>query len=77
MLHDRVAFVRLVANALIVGQRDPAAPTDFCKPYIIGRIMSEVIDVALDDLAARSQNRTKLFAKISVGEIAASQAARS
>jgi len=77
MPHDRVTLVRLVADALVVAQRDPAASADLCKPHIVGRIMSEVIDMAFDGQTTRLQNRTKLFAKIAVGEIAARQAARS
>jgi len=75
--HDRVSFVRLIANTLVVGQRDPAAPTDLGKPHVIGRVGSKMIDVALDGQTARFQNLTKLLAKVAVREIAARQAARS
>jgi hypothetical protein len=60
-----------------VGQRDPPAATDLGEPLIVRRVVSEVIDVTLDGQTACFQNRTKLLAKITVGEIAARQAARS
>jgi hypothetical protein len=60
-----------------VGQRDPAALTHFREPYVIWRVGGKLIDVPLDGEAACSQNRTEPFAKITVREIAARQAARS
>lgn len=77
MPHDRVALVWLVADAPVVRQRDPAASTDFRQPYLIGRIGSKMITMALDRQAARFQNLTKLLAEVTIREIAARQAARS
>jgi hypothetical protein len=77
MPHDGIAFVRLVANALIVGERDPAAPTHFREPYVIRRVWRKMIGVPLNSEAACFQNLTELFAKVAVREITARQAARS
>jgi hypothetical protein len=77
MPHDGVTFIRLVANAPIVGKRNPGASTDFCKPYLIRSIRREVICMSLDAQTARPENLRKHFPKIPIGKIDEAQAARS
>ncbi len=50
--HDRVAFVRLIANATIVGYRNPAMFAHNFKPRSIRCVWREVIRVSLDVQAA-------------------------
>lgn len=52
MPHDGIAFVRLVANAMIVGYRNPASLAHHLEPYRIRRVRREVIRVSLDGQAA-------------------------
>ncbi len=76
MPHDRVAFVRLVADAAVMGKRDPAAVTDRLQPCFIGRVVGEMIGVALDRQTAGFQNLRKALAEVAIGEIDKAQAAR-
>ena len=36
--HDRIAFVRLVADAAIMRERNPTALADLLQPHLIGRV---------------------------------------
>ncbi len=75
--HDGVAFVGLVADALIVSQRDPAAPTNLSEPDLVRRIGSKMIGMPLDGQAACFKNLTESFAEVAVREVDAAHAARS
>ena len=46
--HDRIAFVRFVADAAIMGERDPAMLTYRLQPHLIGRGRRKVIPMSLD-----------------------------
>ena len=75
--HHRVAFVRLVADAAVVGQRDPAALADRRQPVLVSRIVGKVIGVPLDCQATCPENLAEPLPEVAVGEIDAGQAARS
>ena len=77
MLHDGGEFIRLIANAAVMGERDPATFADLLKPRFVRRIMREVIGVPFDSQAAGFQNLRESFAEIAIGEIDKAQAARS
>lgn len=46
--HDGVAFVRLVANPTVMGERNPASLTDAFEPRLVRGIRGEMIVVPLD-----------------------------
>jgi hypothetical protein len=77
MADNSVAFVRLVANASVAGERDPTPPADFLQPDFVGCIRRKVIGVTLYRKAAGSENLGKLLTEIAIGEIDNAQAARS
>jgi hypothetical protein len=77
VLHDGIEFVRLVADAAVVRERDLAALSDFLQPGLVGRIVGKVISVPLDRQTAGFQNLRESFAEIAIGEIDKAQAARS
>ena len=49
-----IAFVRLVADAPIVGERDPAAFADRLQPCLVRRVVRKMIRVSLDRQSAGS-----------------------
>jgi hypothetical protein len=75
--HDSVAFVRLVADAAIMSERDPAALADLSQPGLVRRIVDEVIGVPLDGQTACFENLTESLAEVAVREVSAAHAARS
>ena len=75
--HDRIAFVRLVADAAIMRERDPAVLADFGQPDLVRRDRSEVVRVPLDGQPACFENLTESFAEVAVREVRAAHAARS
>lgn len=75
--HDGVTFVRLVTDATIVGERDPAALSDRLQPRLIRRIWRKMISMRLHRQAARPENVREAFAEITIGEIDKTHAARS
>lgn len=77
MTHDRVPLGRLVTDTIIVGERNPAAPTHFRQPLFIWRIVSKVIGVSLDRKTSGFQNGSEPLAEIAVSEPDLGQAARS
>ncbi len=77
MLHDRVAFVRLIANMAIMSQRDPTTPADFPQPHFVGCVRWKMIEMLLDDEPSRPENIRETLTQIAVGEIDKAQAARS
>jgi hypothetical protein len=62
-----------LATALLV--TDASHPADVA--FQTAWVLSKVIGVPLDSQAAGPQNRAKLLAEVTVGEIDAAQAARS
>jgi len=72
-----VAFVRLVANAAIMGERDPATLADLRQPCVIGCIRREVIRMPFNCQTVQPENLAEPFAEIAVREIDERQAARS
>lgn len=77
MANHRVAFVGLIADTTVMGQRDPAARAYDLQPFFIWGIGREVVGVAFDNESCRSENLRELFSKIAVGEPDNAQAARS
>lgn len=77
VLHDRLAFVDLVANALVVRDRDATLGAAILQPLLVGAIRRKQIVVAFDLVAGSSQDGWKLLSKIAVGEKDPAQAARS
>lgn len=45
---DRVFLVRRVADATVVRERYPTAPTDFRQPVFVGRVVTEMIAVTFN-----------------------------
>lgn len=74
---DRIALVRLVADASIMSERDPFAPSDYLEPCFVGGVRREVIGVSLDCQIGKFQDLGKLLSEVAVGEIDDRQAARS
>lgn len=77
MPDDGVEFVRLVANAAIVGQSDPTAPTNRFEPFFVRRGGREMIGMALDRQTAGSEDFRKALPEIAIGKIDDVHAARS
>jgi hypothetical protein len=48
MSYNGVAFVRLVSDASIVGQRSPAAPPYLLQPLIVGGVVPKVVRVSFN-----------------------------
>lgn len=77
MSHNRIAFVRLVSNALIVSYRDPTARTHALQPNRVWRPGGEMIRVPLDIESTCSEDLRKALPEIAVREVDMAQAARS
>ena len=77
VLNDGAEFIRFVTDAAIVGERDPAALSDFLQPCLVGPIVGNMIGVPFDLESAGFQNLRESFAEIAIGEIDKAQAARS
>ncbi len=77
VLHDGAEFIRLVTDAPVMGERDPAPFPDLLQPRLVRRVVREVIGVPLDRQAAGFQNFRESFSEIAIGEIDKAQAARS
>jgi len=75
--HDRIAFVRLVADAAIVGERDPATLANLRQPNFIRCVRRKMIGVPLDGQPSCFENLTESFAEVAVRKIDATHAARS
>lgn len=69
MLHDGGQFVGLVANPLVMRDRDPAARSDNAKPLGIGRPVAEVVEEALDAQTGFAQASRELLAQVTIGEV--------
>ena len=77
MLHDRLALIGLVADALVVGDRDAALGSAILQPLLVGTDLWKQIVMPFDAQAGAGENGGKLFPEVAVGEIDAAQAARS
>mgnify|MGYP003514772177 CR=1 FL=1 len=77
MLHDRLTLIELVADALVVGDRDAALGSAVFQPLLVGTDLWKQIVMPLDVQAGTGENGGKLFPEVAVGEIDAAQAARS
>ena len=72
-----IAFVRLVADAAIMRENDPAALTRRFQPRLVWRVRSKVIRMSFDRQAMRPENLGKGLSEVAVDEIDNPQAARS
>ncbi len=70
-------FVWRVADALVMGQCDPAASTDFRQPFLVGRVVSKMVGVSLDCQPGVLQDGREPLSEIAIREIDKSQAAHS
>lgn len=77
MPHDRLAFVGLVADALVVGNGDTALRSAILKPLLVGTARRKQVVMPFDVQAGTGENGGKLLPEIAVGEVDAAQAARS
>ena len=77
VVHDRVAFVDPVADALVVGDCNTAICATVFQPLLIGAIRRKQIVVSLDLKACSGQDGRELFPEIAIGEESPDQAARS
>ena len=77
VLDDCRKLVGFVANARVVGERDPSTRGNLPQPHLILAIRSEVVRVSLYGETRIAQNARKLETKISVGEEDNAQATRS
>ena len=68
VLHHGRQFVRLVANAPVMGKRDPALRADLAQPLFIGSIGTEVIRVPFHRQAAGTQDLREFLAEVAVRE---------
>lgn len=75
--NDSSALIGLVANAMIVGQRNPATLTHDLQPRLVGGVRRKVVVVQFYCKASGFENLGKAFAEIAIGEIDKAQAARS
>lgn len=75
--HHRLQLVRLVANATVMGESDPAPRPDRREPLVVGRVMYEVIPMLLDGQAGRPEDVRETVAEVAIGEVDERQAARS
>ena len=74
---DCCAFVRLVADASVMGESYPFALSDLCQPLFVGTVGSEVIRVSFEGEARALQDLREAGAEIAIGEEDKRQAARS
>lgn len=77
MTDHRVAFIGLVADALVVGEGDPAAAGDLFQPYLVGRVVAKVVSVPLYRQAPGPEYLSELLPEIAIGEKDRCHAARS
>lgn len=71
-------FIRLVSDAPIMGDRNPAASTNLAQPFFIrAQIVLEVIGKLLHPQSRGSEDRRKLLTKIAICKEDRIQAARS
>lgn len=77
MAHHGGALVRLVADAPVVADRDPAPRADLTQPHFVVGVWVEVIAMPLDDEVSRGEDGRELIAEVAIGEEDEAQAARS
>jgi hypothetical protein len=68
VLHHGCQFIRLIANAPIVRERNPPTPTYFPQPLFIGSIVPKVVHMALNAQTGGTQDLRKLLAEVAVRE---------
>ena len=77
MLHDRRQFIRFIADAAVMCDRDPAALTNALEPVLVRIVVREMIGMALHGQASGAQDLGKSLAKIPIREENRRHAARS
>lgn len=77
MPSHRCQFIWFVADSTVVRNRNPSTPANCFEPFLVRRIRSEVVDVALDHDATCSEDLGEASAEVAIGEKDLAQAARS
>lgn len=70
-------LIGLVADALVVGYRDPASPANCLQPLLVRGVGGEVIIMPLYVKAGSRENGRELLAEVAIGKEDKTQAARS
>lgn len=74
---DCCQFIGPVADPTVVGDRHPAALSDFREPILVRALGRKMVTVTLDGEAGGSKNIWKAFAEVAIGKEDHGQAARS
>jgi hypothetical protein len=77
MTPDGLRFVGFVANALVVGNRNPAFGAAIFQPLLVGAARWKQVMMPLDRQARGGKNGGELLSEVPVCEVDAAQAARS
>ena len=72
-----MAFVWGIADTTVMGERDPAPPTDLRKPFLVGRIVDKMIGVPFNRQPGILQDVREPSPEIAIRKINKAQAARS
>lgn len=77
MVDHRLQLVWGIADAMVVGERDPASPAYLRKPLLVGRTVDKVIGVPFNRQPGVPQDVGEPSPQIAIREIDKAQAARS
>ena len=69
MSHDCVTLVRFIADAAVMGERNPSAFADRFEPFFVRRVGREMVGVSFNRQTGGSENFGKALSKITIGEI--------
>ena len=70
-------FVWRLADALVMGQCDPAASADLRQPFLVGCIVSKMVGMSFDRQPSVLQDVRETLPEIAIRKIDKSQAAHS
>lgn len=77
MVDHRLKFVWGIADTTVMGERDPAPPADFRKPFLVRRIVDKMIGVPFNCQPGVLQDAREPSPEIAIRKIDKAQAARS
>ena len=75
--NNRGKFVRLVPDAAVMTERNPATSCGLSQPYVVRTVVREMVDMPLDGQLGAAKDLRELQAEVAVGEENNTQAARS
>lgn len=75
--NDGVELIGFVADATVVGHRNPAVFADGLQPFLVGAIGRKVVAMPLDRKSALYEDVGEGVSEIAIGEKDQAQAARS